>query len=132
MLVGKGRFELNSILKVWASGIGKCDLVKIELTYIARKSGAHLQFGICESGSAQEVDVLSMKANGLNYVSTSYTTGVKADFTIIPDGNLSRQIRPTSSNLMMMELVYDVHSDVTAMLIFHLNVSTVRMHYLNN
>jgi hypothetical protein len=129
-LTGKGRFELNAILGSWADGVGKCDLVSLDVVYLATSAGKVFQFGICESGSGASVTQLAMKENGIYFVSTPYTVGQRAVKNILPDTNVSRQIRPVSSNLMMMSIQYDVGTEVQVQLVFNISVSTVRMHYL--
>jgi len=130
-LSGKGSFELNSMLGTWASGVGKCDLVKMEVVYVALSAAKIFKFGVCESGSGASLQALAMKENGIYCVSTTFSVGTRAVKEIIPESNMSKQIRPNSSNLMMMSVRYEIGTDFVVQIAFHLNVSTVRMHYLN-
>jgi hypothetical protein len=130
-ITGTGTLEVNAILGTWAEGVGKCDLVRLTVSYMASASASKLQVGLRESGSSAPLSMICMKENGISYVSTSYNCGQMAVKELIPEANMSRQIRPVSSNLMMMTIVYDVGSSISAMLTFDLNVSTIRTHYLN-
>jgi len=122
--------EINSILGSWADGVGKCDLVKLEIVYLASKSKLSLKFGICESGCSADVSFLSMKENGVNYISNEKNYGERCVKLVVPESNISRQIRPISSNLMMLTMKYDISDGIDVVLAFHLSVSTIRMHYL--
>lgn len=128
---GKGSIEINSILGSWADGVGKCDLVKLEIIYVASKEKLSLKFGVCESGCSASVDFLCMKENGVNHISNAKNFGERCIKLVVPESNISRQIRPVSSNLMMMTMKYDVSDGIDVMFAFHLSVSTIRMHYLN-
>lgn len=129
-ITGTGKLELNAILGTWAEGVGKCDLIRLEVSYIASASAMTLRVGLKESGSNAPLSMTSLKENGVCFMSTSYNCGQKAIKELVPEANMSRQIRPVSSNLMMITIEYDVGSSISAMLTFDLNVSTIRTHYL--
>jgi hypothetical protein len=130
-LAGKGSIELNALLTTWAAGVGNCQLVSLEVSYIAVEAAKVFMFGMAETSCSASLKSLAMTQTGIYFVSTAYSVGVMGNREIIPPANVSRQIRPVSSDLMMLKLFYDVAVGIDVQIAFHIHVSTVRTHYLN-
>jgi len=98
---GTLEFLLSDLIK----GAGQVDLVSIKLNFVLPNAMDAIKAGVCESGNNLTVDQVALKSNGVYMVATEFNAGHKHVAEIIPEDILSKQIRPISSNLPMIQLM---------------------------
>lgn len=126
-LTGTG--TMNDFLATYLKGCGRVDLVSLQAKFCATEEAACVKIGMAEAGSSESIDTLCLKENGVIFVSNPRTTGVSELVTLVPEDYLSRQIKPVSSMLPVVQLQYSITKNITMALIFKVKVHGMRMRY---
>jgi hypothetical protein len=108
---------------------GRIDLVKLSVVYIATASGQTLRAGICNTGQNLSAEAVSMKPNGISFVSNNMTMGVKHTGDIVPEDTISRQLFPVSSFLPSARFIISKDAGMRATVIIQVKVEGVRQYY---
>lgn len=88
-------------------GMGKVDLVSLEVVYIATAASQQISAGVALAGSARTGEELGMSKGGFMAVSNQMTMGVQHRKVIVVPDTFSRQIQPPSGALPMFDLFID-------------------------
>jgi hypothetical protein len=115
-------------IKDVTSGMGRVDLVKIEVAFIGLEAGAIFKAGIKETGSSLTLSVTSMKPNGIYHVSNAKNCGEKIIVQILPEDLFSRQIKPAPCDLPIFELEIEKNSKMNAVVYFYLINRGITVH----
>lgn len=119
--------SLDTILSAVMVGCGRVELVKVELKYIATESGATLYAGFQEAGGSKTAKQVAMKPSGHAHVANTLNFGQTHEVTLVPEGILSRQIRPNSSDLPMIKFELNAGTKMEVAVHYYLNVIGPRL-----
>jgi len=120
---------LDAILKDYMPGVGRADLVKIEVKIVTTASAQKVCIGFANVNSSLTAEQAAMKMSGLYFVSNSYSAGNEITRVLIPEDTLSRQIRPNSADLMMMNFLLSATDGVKIAVHFFIKVHGMRTQY---
>jgi len=121
---------LDSWMEGALLGCGTVELVSIKLIFAPKAEACFVKAGFCESGANLDIDVLSMKENGVSYTSTVYNLSRQV-ITMVPEDTLSTQIRPIASDRPMISFVLETSEHVTLNVEFKIRVLGMRTRYLS-
>lgn len=121
--------KIADLIKSYLEGCGNVDLHHIDLVVVTTAASQTVKAGMCDAGSSATINHVSMKANGVHFTSTSYNYGVKNTHTLEPEGTLSRQIQPVSSNLPMIKLLVEKAEAASVQLDVYIKIHGVRQVY---
>jgi len=121
------RFVIDSL-----PGCGRINLVKIVAVFVCPAEDLCVKIGVCSTGQSLTATQAAMKENGVYFVSSVPTRGVRHVTTIIPEDTLSRQLQPTSSQLPTTKLLIEISEGVVLSLQFHIQVEGMRQHFSQN
>jgi hypothetical protein len=127
---GKNEFDgpLEDLVSHRLEGTGKVDLIKIVVKYQATDSGARIYLGTSAVGSSAQAKSLAMNGSGHAHSANAFNSGSEHIFDLVPLANVSRQIRPASTNLPMLRLVYEKTAYMNLSIHIYMKVEGVRVH----
>jgi hypothetical protein len=110
-------------------GCGKVDLVSMSIKAVAKTAGAFINIGTSAVGSSSTALSLGLTPSGFVHVANALNVGVQIEQTLIPMSNVSRQIRPASTNLPMLRLVFEKSENIQVNLVLYIKVEGVIVHH---
>lgn len=120
---------LDHILSEYLSGCGRVDLVKIEVKVLATATKQKFYFGFSSTSSNLTAKEAARKMSGKMFCSNDFTVGDEIVFSLIPEDTLSRQIRPNSADLPMINFLMEAPEEAEVGVHFFLKVRGIRQHF---
>jgi len=110
---------MSTILSNQLTGMGRVDLIKIEILFKLPTEGLSISFGTYNSGAT--VTHKQAAANGgLNITSNKFNAGVQQLHELVPPGIYSRQIQPPSSEHPAFNLYLECSAGAEVMIIAYI------------
>jgi len=120
---------LDKLLGPWLPGVGRADLVKITVKITTTAAKQKVYIGFASVNSSMTAVTASGKLSGLRFVSNERNAGDEIVKTLIPEDTLSRQIRPNSAMLTMMQFLVHCDDEVLLDVHFFVKVHGMRQQY---
>lgn len=99
--------ELWRMLSQWCTGMGKVDLFELSVSYLLPGANDYLHVGTSTAYNTQTAKQLSRLPSGVNANGGNMLNrGKQFIDVLIPDGQISRQLQPASSDLPMLRIAY--------------------------
>jgi hypothetical protein len=120
---------LDKLLAPYLPGAGRVDLVKISVKFNATAEKQAFYFGFSSVLSVLTAKQASGKPSGVRFMSNNFTVGNEFVHTLIPEDTLSRQIRPNSADLPMINFLVSADKDALVTIHFYVKVHGIRQHH---
>lgn len=109
-------------------GCPNVDLIKLSIKCQAQSAKDYIRIGMSAMGSSASIKSLAGKKNGFKHKANDRNVGEEIEKDLVPMANVSRQIRPCSSQLPMLRLCYEKSAGMDLTLIVYMKVNGVREH----
>jgi len=111
-------------------GCGNVALVKMQVTSVPMKDNSFFKMGFHDAGSNPSINQVALKPNGIFRTANAMTRGIRGMDEVQPEDTMSRQIRPISSMLPELKVMYEKDADTVVTMAFFLNVRGMRTRYV--
>jgi hypothetical protein len=120
---------IEDLIEHRLEGCGKVDLVSMSIKAVAKTAGAFINIGTSAVGSSSTALSLALTPSGFVHIANALNTGIQIEQVLVPMSNVSRQIRPASTNLPMLRLVFEKSENIQVNLVLYIKVEGVIVHH---
>lgn len=123
--------EISTLISDKLEGCGRVDLVSMSVKIMPTADKQSFYIGTCSTSNSATAKTLAGSKAGFGRVSNAFNVGTEMLFDLVPMDTLSRQIRPCSAMLPMMQIKMEKTKELPMWITLEVLVHGVRTHYID-